>query len=130
MFRKSFFGQGPNLVVLAALSLGITGCGTSALPPPVTVLYRSSLWGYGEVVIIKNDSSHHLYNVRVIGRDLKKAQSASVQVTDHMAPGAVREVGWLEFGKWVPMPGETIEVYADGYVIPHISIVPDPAMRK
>ena len=111
---------------LLATLLISPGCGTSALPPPVAVSYRSSLFGVGQVVIITNNSSHHLYNVKVVGRNFNEVSSASVKATDHLSPGSSVEVGWLEFERWVPQPGETIEVYADNYVSPKISVIPSP----
>jgi hypothetical protein len=110
---------------LAVLLLATQGCGTSALPPPVTITYRSSVFGLGKVVQISNTSGHHLYNVKVVGRNLKQASSASVKVTDHLAPGSYVEVGWMEFGNWTPVPGETIEVYADDYLAPAVSVIPN-----
>ena len=103
----------------------LSGCGTSALPPPVKVNFRSSLLGIGKVVIITNNSNHHVYNVKVVGRNFKEVSSASVKATDHLSPGSSVEVGWIEFGSWVPQPGETIEVYADNYATPKISVIPN-----
>lgn len=71
-----------------------------------------------------NSSPHHLYNVKVTGRNFKQVSSASVKATDHLAPGSSVEVGFLTFGSWVPQSGETIEVYADNYATPRISIIP------
>jgi hypothetical protein len=113
----------PVIAVVCAC-LVITSCGKSALPPPVTVSYRDSLVGMGKVMQITNRSGHHLYNVRVIGRNFDQVSSASVRATDHLAPGDTVEVGWLEFGNWTPTPGETMEVYADDYFSPHISVIP------
>ena len=110
--------------LLALLLLAPSGCGTSALPPPVTITCRQSLLGVGMVVQISNTSGHHLYNVKVIGRNYQQASSASVKACDHLAPGSVVEVGWLEFGNWVPQPGETIEVYADDYIAPAVAVIP------
>lgn len=73
---------------------------------------------------ITNNSSHHLYNVRVVGRNFKELSSASVRAAAHLRPGATVEVGWMEFESWTPIPGETMEVYADNYLTPHISIIP------
>lgn len=113
------------LVVLFLASIGtIPGCGMSALPPPASVTYRSSLVGMGQVVVITNKSSDHLYNVTVVGRNYQQVSSASVKATDDLAPGSTVEVGWLEFGNWVPQPGESIEVYADNYATPKVSIIP------
>lgn len=102
----------------------ISGCGTSVFPPPVEVSYRSSWLGAGKVVVLYNSSPHHLYNVKVTGRNFKQVSSASVKATDHLAPGSSVEVGFLTFGSWVPQSGETIEVYADNYATPRISIIP------
>jgi len=113
-----------SLVLLIAMICTIPGCGTSALPPPVSVSYRPSLIGLGEVVVITNNSNHHLYNVRVVGRNFQEVSSASVKATDHLAPGRTVEVGWREFRSWFPQPGETIEVYADNYASPKVSIIP------
>ncbi|WP_437194450.1 hypothetical protein [Planctomicrobium sp. SH527] len=104
--------------------LFLSACHTALLPPPVVVSYRDSLWGAGKVVQIFNGSSHHLYNVCVVGRNLNEVASASVKVTDHLPPGGTVEVGWLEFANWIPRSGETIEVYADNYVLPVISVIP------
>jgi acyl-CoA-binding protein len=103
----------------------ITSCDKSVLPPPVRVKYRDSLFDSGgKVMQITNKSSHHLYNVRVVGRNFKKFTSASVKATDHLRPGATVEVGWFEFEDWTPISGETMEVYADNYLTPHISVIP------
>jgi hypothetical protein len=103
----------------------LTGCGTSIAPTPVSVTYRSSLVGVGQVVIITNTSGHHLYNVKIVARNLQSISSASVKAAEHLAAGSSVEVGWLEFGNWVPEPEETIEIYADGYLTPSISVVPN-----
>jgi hypothetical protein len=113
------------VVIAAFVGSFLAGCGTSALPPPVTVTYRPSLVGIGLVVQISNDSGHHLYNVRVVGRNFEEVASASVKAADHLGPGEVIEVGWMEFESWVPVPGETIEVYADNYLTPKLSVVPN-----
>jgi len=110
--------------ILATLIPVLSGCGTSALPPPVTVSFRPSLVGVGQVVVITNNSNHHLYNVSVVGRNFEQVSSGSVKATDHLSPGSSVEVGWLEFESWVPVPGETIEVYADNYATPKVSIIP------
>jgi hypothetical protein len=112
-----------RLALYLALA-SVVGCGTSALPPPVTVTYRDSFWGRGKVAQIYNNSAHHLYNIRVTGREYKKLNSASVKASDHLEPNSCVEVGWIEFGAWDPKPGESIEVYADNYVTPYVSIVP------
>lgn len=121
IFTHSIF-LAPLLIVSTAT---ITGCGTSALPPQVAISYRPSLVGQGQVVVITNNSSHHLYNVKVVGRSFKEFASASVKASDHLTPGSSVEVGWLEFGNWTPRPGESIEVYAEDYVTPKISIIPN-----
>jgi|TARA_B110000263_G_scaffold185136_1_gene162713 hypothetical protein len=102
----------------------LLGCGKSALPPPVSITFRHSLIDIGEVVIITNNSNHHLYNVRVVGRNFDEISSASVQASEHLSPGDSIEVGWLEFEAWVPRPGETIEVYCDNYLTPKTAFVP------
>jgi|GEM_PF-2209601 hypothetical protein len=112
-------------LLLSGIALMVSGCGNSVFPPPVDVSYRSSLFGIGKVVVITNTSGHHLYNVKVIGRNFKQVSSASVKATDHLAPGGVVEVGFLTFGSWTPRPGETIEVYADNYALPKPSIIPN-----
>jgi hypothetical protein len=78
----------------------------------------------GKVVQIYNNSGHHLYDVRVVGREYDKFSSASVRATEHLGPHESVEVGWMEFGAWAPEPGESIEIYADNYVTPHVSVVP------
>jgi hypothetical protein len=103
----------------------LSGCGKSVLPPPVSITFRHSFIDIGEVVIITNNSNHHLYNVRVIGRNFDEISSASVQASEHLSPGSSIEVGWLEFEAWVPRPGETIEVYCDNYLIPKTAFVPE-----
>jgi hypothetical protein len=119
--------RAPALMVLllSGIALMVSGCGNSVFPPPVEVSYRSSLLGIGKVVVITNTSGHHLYNVKVTGRNFKQVSSASVKATDHLAPGGVVEVGFLTFGSWTPRPGETIEVYADNYALPKPSIIPN-----
>ena len=111
--------------LLLIVALFTCGCGTSVMPTPVTISYRVSVFELGQVVRITNNSSHHLYNVNVVGRNVQKLSSASVKATDHLSPGETVEVGWLEFESWVPMPGETIEVYADDYLTPNVSFVPN-----
>src|SRR6056297_992167 len=119
--QSSFFKQGAFGLLLASIILPQTGCGKSVLPPPVDVGYRESLVGLGTVIQITNNSAHHLYNVRVVGRNYESFTSASVKVTEHLTPGETIEVGWLEFGSWVPVAGESIEVYCDEYVVPKAS---------
>lgn len=111
------------LLVVVAL-LPVAGCAKSALPPPVNISYRGSLFGLGEVIILTNTSSHHLYNVRVVGRNFDQVSSASVKATEHLSPGSSVEVGWMEFEAWIPLAGETIEVYCDDYLVPKVSIIP------
>jgi len=113
-----------NWAAILLLMPELAGCGNSALPPPVKVSYRDSIFGAGKVAQIKNDSAHHLYNVRVTGREYDTLESASVRVTEHLAPHASVEVGWLEFGSWCPAPGESLEIYADNYLSPYVSVIP------
>jgi hypothetical protein len=114
-----------NLVVLLIALIGIIpGCGTSALPPPLSVSYRPSLVCIGQVVVITYNSIHYLYNVKVVGRNFQQVSSVSVKATDNLTPGNSVQVGWLEFGSWVPHPGESIEIYADNYATPKVSIIP------
>ena len=117
------------LLLLVFIAWMVFGRGSSLFPrpmPPVTVTYRDSLVGAGIVIQIRNDSLHHLYNVKVVGRNLKQQSSASVKATDHLSPEESVEVGWLEFTRWVPRPGETIEVYCDDYPLPFVSVIPSP----
>lgn len=112
------------LIAMVVGPLFVSGCDKSALPTPVTIRFRPSLVGMGQVAVISNNSAHHLYNVRVVGRSVSELSSGSVKAADHLAPGDTVDVGWLEFGAWVPQPGETIEVYADDYLTPKVAIVP------
>ena len=103
----------------------IRGCGSSALPPPVTLSIRDSIFAdMGKVVQIRNDSNHHLYNVRVVGRSFKDVSSASVRAAEELTPSQTIEVGWRQFKSWAPRSGETIEVYCDNYVTPKALIIP------
>ena len=112
------------LPVLAAV-LAVTGCGTSALPPPVTITVRDSIFNSeSKVIQIVNNSSHHLYNVRVVGRSFQEVSSASVKATEELRPGQTVEVGWYEFGNWIPRSGESVEVYCDDYVTPQVQFIP------
>ena len=120
-------------MVNVGISLCLTvfvGCneqGDTVLPrpkPPISITYRDSIWGAGKVIQITNSSNHHLYNVKVVGRNIRQFSSASVKATDHLSPGQMVEVGWLEFESWTPVPGEIVEVYSDGYLIPTISYIP------
>jgi hypothetical protein len=101
------------------------GCGSSAFPPPVTITFRDSYLGLGMVAVLTNDSAHHLYDVQVVGRNFRQLQNASVKATGHLEPHSTVEVGWLEFGSWVPIPGETIEVRCQDDFAPKIAIVPE-----
>ena len=112
------------LPVLAAV-LAVTGCGTSALLPPVTIAVRDSIFNSDSKVIqITNNSSHHLYNVQIVGRSFEEVSGASVRATEELRPGQTVEVGWYEFGNWTPRSGESVEVYCDDYVTPHVQIIP------
>jgi len=116
------------LVVLAIASSGCDAEGNSFLPrpaPPVTVTYRDSAVGIGKVIQIKNNSSHHLYDVKVVGRNVSQNSSASVKATEHLRPGKTVEVGWMEFEAWSPAPGETVEIYCEDYTVPYLSLVPE-----
>ena len=115
-----------SAILVSIVISSLLGCGQSALPPPVKVTHRQSLVGIGMVVQITNTSGHHLYNVKVVGRNFKDVQSASVTATEHLRPHTSVEVGWIEFEAWVPVPGETIEVYCDDYALPKVSIIPEP----
>lgn len=112
-------------LAIGGMCLFAAGCATSALPPPVTITVRDSILDDSSKVIqIRNDSAHHLYNVLVVGRNFEEVSSASVRAADELRPGEMVEVGWLEFERWVPRSGETVEVYCDGYASPKVSIVP------
>lgn len=90
-----------NLVVLLIALIGIIpGCGTSALPPPLSVSYRPSLVGIVQVVVITYNSIHYIYNVKVVGRNFQQVSSVSVKATDNLTPGSsVQVVGLnLEVG--------------------------------
>lgn len=119
-----------GLLLSTCLTTALGGCntsGNSVLPrpvPPVTLSYRDSVIGLGKVIRISNRSGHHLYNVKVVGRNVEKNSSASVKATDHLRPGETVEVGWAEFEAWIPIPGETVEIYCDDYIVPYLSIVP------
>lgn len=124
MDNKKRLDRGLMLLVLAA-TLVLSGCGTSALPPPVTITFRNSVFSsQSKVIQIANNSSHHFYNVRVVGRNFQDVSSASVRAAEELRPGQTVEVGWLEFGNWTPRSGESIEVYCDDYVTPQIKIIP------
>jgi len=113
---------------LILLGAGCDQQGNTFLPrpvPPVTVTYRDSLLGAGKVIQISNNSSHHLYDVKVVGRNAQQNSSASVKATEHLRPGEFVEVGWLEFEAWMPVPGETVEVYCEDYAVPYVSVVPE-----
>ena len=110
--------------VAVLMVVSVAGCGKSVLPPPVEVTYREAILGPGMVVRVTNTSSHHLYEVSVTGRSRDAPSGASVRATDHLEPGETVEVGWLEFGQWVPLPGESIEVYVKDYAIPKIALIP------
>lgn len=123
----------PHTAVLVTATLFLitgSGCnenGQTVLPrpaPPVTITYRDSLVGIGKVIQIKNTSADHLYKVKVVGRNFQQNSSGSVKATDDLAPGDVAEVGWMEFGAWTPQPGETVEVYSEGYLVPAVSYIP------
>lgn len=61
----------------------VRGCGSSALPPPVRLNIRDSMFkDMGKVVQITNDSNHHLYNVTVSGRSLTELSGASVKAAE------------------------------------------------
>lgn len=124
--RRNLVRRRIPAILLAIAVTSYSGCGQSALPPPVKVTHRQSLVGIGMVVQITNTSGHHLYNVKVVGRSLREVESASLIATEHLRPRDSIEVGWMEFDGWVPQPGETIEVYCDDYALPKVSIVPKP----
>jgi len=118
----------PCVVLLLPALAGCSETGlplpSSVVPPPVEVTYRDSLWGAGKVIQITNNSAHHLYRVRVVGRNFEQGASASVVATEHLSPYKTTEVGWMEFEAWIPVPGEMVEVYCEDQVIPYISSVP------
>ena len=115
-----------SVAVMAMLTLFVSGCGKSALPPPVTVTYRDSLVGVGKVIQITNNSSHHLYNVRVVGRNYQEVSSASVKATDHLRPHETVEVGCpfpadpgllqlaRRLGAGTAAPGNAVRLFRDG----------------
>lgn len=115
-------------VLVALAGLGCDEQGNSFLPrpaPPVTVTYRDSAVGIGRVIQITNNSGHHLYDVKVVGRNMTQNSSASVRATEHLRPGTTVEVGWMEFEAWTPVPGETIEIYCEDYAVPYLSVIPE-----
>lgn len=88
-------------VIVGALL--VRGCGSSALPPPVKVSIRDSIFSdRGKVVQITNDSNHHLYNVMVSGRSISDVRGASVKAADVLKPNDTIEVGWMQFKTWAP----------------------------
>jgi hypothetical protein len=109
--------------LVAVLCATPLACKSTVLPPSVTVSFRNSVIGRGKVIQLTNSSNHHLYNVSVICRGVN-GSSASVKATDHLAPGEMKEVGWMEFGSWTPVSGETIEVHADNYGLPVTATIP------
>ncbi len=111
------------LILACAVSL-LAGCSKSPKPPPVDIAVRKSIVGVGRVIQIRNRSAHHLYNVKVVLRDLEKLTSGSVRATSHLRPYTAVEVGWLQFQGWVPQRGQTIEVYCDDHLLPKIAVVP------
>lgn len=120
----------------AAVLASLAGCdeqGNTFLPrpvPPVTVTFRDSLVGIGKVVQITNNSTHHLYDVKVVGRNAKQNSSASVKATEHLRPGESIEVGWMEFEAWAPEPGETVEVYCEDFAVPYVALVPGAGQAR
>lgn len=113
------------LALLSLILVAFQGCGSSPLPPPITISIRNSILDESSKVIrITNDSQHHLYNISVVGRNFKDVSSASVRASNELRPGATVEVGWLEFGNWIPRSGESVEVYADNYGLPKIHLIP------
>lgn len=119
-------GKHHLLLVLGLLTIVglLSSCDKSLTSPPVEVKVRESRLGEGLVLRITNASSHHLYNVKVIGRNFDEISSASVIAAEHLRPYATVEVGWLEFEGWVPISGETYEIYADDYLAPYICTLP------
>jgi hypothetical protein len=109
---------------LLALIAALSGCGTSAFPPPVKIDFRDSWVGNGKVIKITNTSTNHLYNVKVVIRNLKQGSIASVRAAEHLSPDSTVEVGWLELERWRPDPGEIVEVRCDEYALPKTAEIP------
>jgi hypothetical protein len=123
----------PLAVLVMVLAAGCDEKGNTFLPrpiPPVTVTYRDSLVGVGKVIQITNNSNHHLYDIKVVGRNIEQKSSASVKATEHLRPGESIEVGWMEFEAWAPAPGETVEIYCEDFAVPYVSIVPQSVQAR
>jgi hypothetical protein len=93
----------------------------SPLPPQISVGQRKSMVGAGKVVVLRNDSAEHYYNVRVSVRSVRDPlRKAACMADDHMLPGEMVEVGWMELGRWVIEPGEVVTVTTESNPIPVI----------
>lgn len=98
------------------------GCDESSTAPPITAAARDSLLGRGKVLIITNNSNHHLYDVKVVMRSGES--SASVRAAEHLAPLKSVEIGWRELENWKIEPGQRFEIHADDYNLPAVFEVP------
>lgn len=114
--------------LLAPLSVAILGCiggcGTRTNSPPIAIGNSVPLNGVAEHITINNFSQTPLTNVRVVGIRTSDSTSGSVPAMPTFAPWKPIEIPWNSFGGWTPEPGDTIEVYADGFTDPVRSMIP------
>lgn len=109
------------LIVVAGLVAVFVIFRKSPIPPRISVGQRASVVGAGKVVVLRNESAEHYYNVRVSVRSVRDPlRKAGCIADDHMLPGEMVEVGWMELGQWVIEPGELVTVTTESNPIPVI----------
>lgn len=103
------------LVVTAAISLSLAGCGKRFERPPVEVLQRESLLGAGNIVQIKSTTKEVLTDIEVT----IKSEDREMRHTE-LRLGAYQtiEIGWKKLDGWQIPDSAEIEVRVAGYALP------------
>ncbi len=102
--------------------VGIFGCDQAAKTgacPEVHLSYRGAIFDNSLVLIIANGGTKPLFNVSVCPEGSTKKYLVSSQLD----VGSSVEAGWMELPRGLKK-GETIEVYADGYLAPFVARLP------
>lgn len=114
-------GTSRSLTSVALLAAAIVAgclagaCNTKLEEPPLEITYRESLVGAGKILQVKNQSNLPLHEVEITIR----SKSGEVEYKETELPGyEVLEVGWKKLGGYEIPAGATIEVTAQGFLLP------------
>lgn len=110
-------------VVFVACSGCVPGLAPVTNPPPIAIATSVPLDGVAEHIHIHNISDTNLKNVVVVGKRISDSTTGSTPAIPDFPPATILDIPWTSFGTWTPEPGDTIEVYADGFPDPVSSMI-------